>query len=92
MIARLARRLSIALLVRVARIEHDLSCEQRPQLAREFGDRLERNVAGSGTGERSTEGRNPESAGVALGLPLDPRARFFVDESPFTIVGAQPLP
>ena len=33
-----------------------------------------------------------ESAGVTLGLPLDPRARFFVDESPFTIVGAQPLP
>jgi putative ABC transport system permease protein len=29
-----------------------------------------------------------ESAALTLGLPLDPRARFFVDESPFTIAGA----
>jgi putative ABC transport system permease protein len=33
-----------------------------------------------------------ESAGVTLGLPLDPRARFFVDDSPFSIVGAPLLP
>ena len=33
-----------------------------------------------------------ESAGVTLGLPLDPRARFFVDESTFTIADAPPLP
>ncbi len=33
-----------------------------------------------------------ESAAVTLGLPLDPRARFFVDESTFTIAGEVPLP
>jgi putative ABC transport system permease protein len=33
-----------------------------------------------------------ESAGVTLGLPLDPRARFFVDESTFSIAGQSPLP
>jgi putative ABC transport system permease protein len=36
-----------------------------------------------------------ESAGVTLGLPLDPRARFFVDESTFTFssgAGAPPIP
>ena len=33
-----------------------------------------------------------ESAAVTLGLPLDPRARFFVDESTFTIAGDAPLP
>jgi len=32
-----------------------------------------------------------ESAGVTLGLPLDPRARFFIDESTFTIAGAPPV-
>jgi putative ABC transport system permease protein len=33
-----------------------------------------------------------ESAAITLGLPLDPRARFFVDESTFTIAGDTPLP
>ena len=33
-----------------------------------------------------------ESAAVTLGLPLDPRARFFVDESTFSIAGEAPLP
>jgi putative ABC transport system permease protein len=33
-----------------------------------------------------------ESAAVTLGLPLDPRARFFVDESTFSIAGGMPLP
>jgi putative ABC transport system permease protein len=33
-----------------------------------------------------------ESAAVTLGLPLDPRARFFVDESTFSIAGEMPLP
>ena len=33
-----------------------------------------------------------ESAAVTLGLPLDPRARFFVDESTFSIAGQPPLP
>jgi putative ABC transport system permease protein len=32
-----------------------------------------------------------ESAAVTLGLPLDPRARFFVDESTFSIAGEMPL-
>jgi putative ABC transport system permease protein len=32
-----------------------------------------------------------ESAAVTLGLPLDPRARFFVDESTFSLVGDAPL-
>jgi putative ABC transport system permease protein len=31
-----------------------------------------------------------ESAAVTLGLPLDPRARFFVDESTFSIAGEAP--
>jgi len=33
-----------------------------------------------------------ESAGVTLALPLDPRARFFVDDSTFAIVDAPPAP
>jgi putative ABC transport system permease protein len=33
-----------------------------------------------------------ESAAVTLGLPLDPRARFFVDDSTFSIAGQPPLP
>ena len=33
-----------------------------------------------------------ESAAVTLGLPLDPKARFFVDESTFSIAGEAPLP
>ena len=33
-----------------------------------------------------------ESAAVTLGLPLDPRARFFVDESTFSIAGEPPVP
>jgi len=33
-----------------------------------------------------------ESAGLTLGLPLDPRAGFFVDESTFSIDGDPPLP
>ena len=33
-----------------------------------------------------------ESAAITLGLPLDPRARFFVDESTFSIAGDAPLP
>lgn len=33
-----------------------------------------------------------ESVAVTLGLPLDPRARFFVDESTFSIAGEAPLP
>ena len=33
-----------------------------------------------------------ESAAVTLGLPLDPRARFFVDESTFSIAGDVPVP
>jgi putative ABC transport system permease protein len=33
-----------------------------------------------------------ESAAVTLGLPLDPRARFFVDESSFSIAGETPVP
>ena len=33
-----------------------------------------------------------ESAAVTLGLPLDPHARFFVDESTFSIAGEAPLP
>jgi putative ABC transport system permease protein len=33
-----------------------------------------------------------EEAGATLGLPLDPRAGFFVDESPFTIAGQAALP
>jgi putative ABC transport system permease protein len=33
-----------------------------------------------------------EAAAVTLGLPLDPRARFFVDESTFSIAGETPLP
>jgi putative ABC transport system permease protein len=33
-----------------------------------------------------------ESAAVTLGLPLDPRARFFVDESTFSIADEPPLP
>ena len=33
-----------------------------------------------------------EAAAVTLGLPLDPRARFFVDESTFSIAGATPVP
>jgi putative ABC transport system permease protein len=33
-----------------------------------------------------------ESAAVTLGLPLDPRARFFVDESTFSIPGQPPVP
>jgi len=33
-----------------------------------------------------------ESAAVTLGLPLDPRARFFVDESTFSIAGDAPVP
>ena len=32
-----------------------------------------------------------DDAGATLGLPLDPRAGFFVDESPFTIAGQPPL-
>ena len=32
-----------------------------------------------------------ESAAVTLGLPLDPRARFFVDESTFSIAGHAPV-
>jgi putative ABC transport system permease protein len=32
-----------------------------------------------------------ESSALTLGLPLDPRARFFVDESPFTIAGRSPV-
>src|SRR3954469_1331492 len=33
-----------------------------------------------------------ESAAITLGLPLDPRAHFFVDESTFSIAGESPLP
>ena len=33
-----------------------------------------------------------ESAAVTLGLPLDPRARFFVDESTFSVAGDAPVP
>jgi putative ABC transport system permease protein len=33
-----------------------------------------------------------ESAGVTLGLPLDPRAHFYVDESTFSIAGEPPRP
>ena len=33
-----------------------------------------------------------EAAAVTLGLPLDPRARFFVDESTFSIAGEPPRP
>ena len=33
-----------------------------------------------------------ESAAITLGLPLDPRARFFVDESTFSIAGEAPVP
>jgi putative ABC transport system permease protein len=33
-----------------------------------------------------------DEAGATLGLPLDPRAGFFVDESPFTIAGQPALP
>jgi putative ABC transport system permease protein len=33
-----------------------------------------------------------ESAAITLGLPLDPRSRFFVDESTFSIAGNAPLP
>ena len=33
-----------------------------------------------------------ESAAVTLGLPLNPRARFFVDESTFSIPGQPPVP
>jgi putative ABC transport system permease protein len=33
-----------------------------------------------------------ESAAVTLGLPLDPRARFFVDDSTFSIAGEPPRP
>ena len=33
-----------------------------------------------------------ESAAVTLGLPLDPRARFFVDDSTFSIAGEPPQP
>jgi putative ABC transport system permease protein len=33
-----------------------------------------------------------ESAGLTLGLPLDPRARFFIDDSTFSIDGNPPLP
>jgi putative ABC transport system permease protein len=33
-----------------------------------------------------------ESAAVTLGLPLDPRARFFVDDSAFSIAGEPPRP
>ena len=33
-----------------------------------------------------------EAAGLTLGLPLDPRARFFVDDSTFSIAGDAPLP
>jgi putative ABC transport system permease protein len=33
-----------------------------------------------------------ESAGLTLGLPLDPRARFFIDESTFSIDGIPQLP
>jgi len=33
-----------------------------------------------------------ESAAVTLGLPLDPRARFFVDETTFSIPGQPPVP
>ena len=33
-----------------------------------------------------------ESAALTLGLPLDPRARFFVDESTFSIAGEPPVP
>ena len=33
-----------------------------------------------------------ESAAVTLGLPLDARARFFVDDSAFSIAGAPPVP
>jgi putative ABC transport system permease protein len=33
-----------------------------------------------------------EAAAITLGLPLDPRARFFVDESTFSIEGDAPLP
>jgi putative ABC transport system permease protein len=33
-----------------------------------------------------------ESAAATLGLPLDPRAQFFVDESTFSIEGEAPVP
>jgi predicted permease len=33
-----------------------------------------------------------EAAGATIGLPLDPRARFFVDDSTFTIARRAPLP
>lgn len=33
-----------------------------------------------------------DAAGATLGLPLDPQAGFFVDESAFTIAGQPPLP
>ena len=33
-----------------------------------------------------------ESAAVTLGLPLDPRARFYVDDSTFSIAGEPPQP
>jgi putative ABC transport system permease protein len=33
-----------------------------------------------------------ESAAITLGLPLDPKARFFVDESTFSIAGDAPVP
>jgi predicted permease len=33
-----------------------------------------------------------ESAAITLGLPLDPKAHFFVDESTFSIAGDPPLP
>ena len=33
-----------------------------------------------------------DAAGLTLGLPLDPRARFFVDDSTFSIAGDAPLP
>jgi putative ABC transport system permease protein len=33
-----------------------------------------------------------ESAAVTLGLPLDPRAQFFVDQSTFSIAGEPPVP
>ena len=33
-----------------------------------------------------------DAAGATIGLPLDPRARFFVDDSTFAIAGRAPLP
>jgi putative ABC transport system permease protein len=42
--------------------------------------------------DRMRELPGVESAAVTLGLPLDPRARFFVDDSTFSIDGEPPQP